>query len=277
LELSAEWRGANGAATVPVRMDARTDVIGVHWQGPVDAVRGLTAYVREHPDAPPPRGPGPITDPKHAEELRGTIQKLVPYLRRVAPDVDVSSLASEEAQSDLATKKPEEVEEALETIGLEGTGAKLYFICPETKTPVRQGGRVVMLEQLPPAIVCENHPAPKEHRTRGITRIRVEEQHRLTPVHYMWIALGPYFVLTTWVFAELTLRYPGATILLYVGYGLSALAPVATIFSIYGREAFEAATDLLSWMLKPLLRQLGRPGETNGKKGEGADGENNEE
>jgi hypothetical protein len=67
----------------------------------------------------------------------------------------------------------------------------------------------------------------------------------------MWIAFGPYFALMTWFFAEMGERYPGATVQLFIGNALSALAPVAAIFSIYGREAFEAATDLLSWMFKP--------------------------
>jgi hypothetical protein len=76
----------------------------------------------------------------------------------------------------------------------------------------------------------------------------------------MWLAFGPYFALMTWLFAQLGVWYPRATVQLSIGNALSALAPVAAIFTIYGREAFEAATDLLSWMFKPLLRLAGKPG-----------------
>ena len=257
LEFNGQW-SAGGFVPLPVRMDARTDAIGLHWQGPVTAVSDLLLFVRKHAEKSgggSGSGGGQVSTPR-IQELRATIEKLIAYLRRVAPDGDVSALASDEATSDLVTD-PQEVKEALETVGLEGTGGKIYFICPDTHEPVRRGGRVVELEQLPPTITCENHPTPEVHATEGNARIKVSERHQFTPVHCMWIAFGPYFALMTWVFIEMGARYPSATVQLFIGNALSALAAVAAIFSIYGREAFEAARDLLFWMFKPILSKLG--------------------
>ena len=70
----------------------------------------------------------------------------------------------------------------------------------------------------------------------------------------MWLAFAIDFPLMTWFFAWLSVRYPNDSIRLFIGHALSALAPIAAIFKTYGREAFEAATDLLSWIFKPFLR-----------------------
>ena len=183
LELAGQWHEGN-AASLPIRMDARTDAIGVHCQCPVAAVSDLLVFARRHADrvrvppstpAPPISTGGgtgigdvPIEDPR-IDELRALIEKLVAYLTVVAPDVDVSTLASPEITGDLLVTD-DEVESALEIVGLEGTGAKLYVICPDTNEPVRQGGRVVELERLPAKITCENHAArrcTRRKETRG--------------------------------------------------------------------------------------------------------------
>ena len=245
LELQGEWLTA-ARTPLSVRLDSRTDVVSVQCQCSPAEAGELVALVRGN------------QAPRHA----GTdIDRLVKYIRHVSKDEDVDLDSLKTSLLDDLAIEIEDLRKALETVGVEGTGAKLYFICPVTHTAVMRGGRKLILDKLPEFVECENHgPTPVKHATQTAVRIDpgVEPQPPLAKAELWWLAYMGAFLLLSWGFAHLSATYAHETHFLVPGFALATIAPVAVIYLRYGKEAFDAATELITRFLGPLQRKYKR-------------------
>jgi hypothetical protein len=256
-------------------MDSRTNAIGFHCQTAQESADELLRFVRRN------AGPGasaavtealgtetgasssgvpPTTEPFLSREV---VHTLLTYLRQITDsDVSVTKLSSREVTGDLQLRA-DTLFNSLERVGVGGTSAKFYFICPDNNGPMsRKDGKPLELDRLPAETVqCWNHGAePHEHTARenAILRVGVAPPKPLTKVHFAWLLFPVVFILLSWGFAELSDRYPEHTLLMSIGFALSAIAPVAAIRTMFGPEAFRAAEDLVSRLFAPLLRAVRR-------------------
>ncbi len=245
LELRAEWMAAP-QTPLSLRLDSRTDVVSVHCQCSPAQADGLVAVVRGH-EAPGRAAPD--------------VDRLVKYIRHISKEEDVDLDSLKAALLDDLAIEIEELRKILETVGVGGTGAKLYFICPETHTAVTRGGKKLILDKLPDFVECENHgPTPVKHSTLEAVRIDpgVEPQPPLAKAELWWLAYMGAFVLLSWGFAQLSAMYSHETLFLVPGFALATIAPVAVIYLKYGKEAFDAATELITRFLGPVKRKYRR-------------------
>lgn len=254
LELRGTWTVAE--EQINVRIDARTEAIGVFSQCSPTLTRELLEIVRRRAEAERPtvktQGPQPQPDAGSSSgnaprfgKLRDIVGKVVAYERRLGhADVPVERLASREAVGDLLFSITDLLE-ALDKVGVRYLGATLYVICPITRTAAWWNGRMVEFSdgKIPETIDCDNEGRKHTHDTKGNLWLRTgHDQSKEKGLRYwIWIPILVYLALVTVLFIVLRHAFPDLAGFITAGYVIVVMPAIAATIWIYGPDNVKKA------------------------------------